>query len=239
MRERIFERVRYELQQRPVEVSKIDKTSDGFISITFNGPDLGQFSSLSFDDHIKFIFENSRGETVRRDYTPRAFDASKQELVIEFALHEFGDASDWARLAKLGDRAIIGGPKGSRVIPMDFDWHLLIADSSSLPAVARSVEELSPESEVVIFIQVDHDNDQRDFGYLPKRTIRWFSSHQALIEHIKHFKLPKGEGFSWIAGEHTFALQARDILIDHGQSKDLMKAAAYWKKGAANFHERI
>lgn len=42
---------------------------------------------------------------------------------------------------------------------------------------------------------------------------------------------------AWVV--HTFALQARDILIDHGQSKDLMKAAAYWKKGAANFHERI
>jgi len=239
IKEHQFERVRFELQQRPVEVLKVDHTSEGFVTVTFTGPLLAQFNSLSFDDHIKFIFTNSKGETVRRDYTPRSFDTASRELAIEFALHAHGDASDWARNAKPGDQAIIDGPKGSRIIPKDFDWHLLIADSSSLPAVARRLEELPTDTRVIALIQVEHDSDRRDFGHVSTRDIRWANSHQALIDMVRAIPLPDGDGFSWVAGEHSFALQVRELLIERGQATELMKAAAYWKKGTTNFHEKI
>jgi NADPH-dependent ferric siderophore reductase len=234
-----FERVRFELQQRPVEVLKVDHVSEGFVTVTFTGPALAQFNSLSFDDHIKFIFTNSSGETLRRDYTPRAFDIKRQELVIEFALHEHGDASDWARNAKPGDQAIIAGPKGSRIIPQNFDWHLLVADSSSLPALARRLDELPIEAKVIALIQIEHESDRREFSLSETRIVRWVDSHQNLIDMVKEMPLPDGEGFSWVAGEHTLALQVRDVLLQHGQPKEFMKAAAYWKKGEANFHEKI
>ncbi|WP_047516513.1 siderophore-interacting protein [Methylophilus sp. Q8] len=239
IKEHQFERVRFELQQRPVEVLKVDHTSEGFVTVTFTGPLLAQFNSLSFDDHIKFIFTNSQGETVRRDYTPRSFDTASRELAIEFALHAHGDASDWARNAKPGDQAIIAGPKSSRIIPKGFDWHLLIADSSSLPAVARRLEELPLEADVIALIQIEQENDRREFDRSTARVIRWGDSHQSLIDMIKEMSLPEGEGFSWVAGEHTFVLQVRDVLLEQGQPKELMKAAAYWKKGETNFHEKI
>ncbi|MGP1718047.1 MAG: siderophore-interacting protein [Methylophilus sp.] len=239
MKERNFERVRFELQQRPVVVSRVEKTSEGFITIVFTGPLLAQFNSLSFDDHIKFIFTNVAGETVRRDYTPRSFNTATQELTIEFALHAHGDASDWAKNARPGDSAVIAGPKGSMVIPQDFDWHLLVADSSSLPALARRIDELPKEAHVIAVIQVDDESDRRRFETASNRQITWVETHQQAIGLIEALELPAGEGFSWVAGEHVFALQARDILLQKGQAKEHMKAAAYWKKGAANFHEKI
>lgn len=239
MREHPFERVRFELQQRPVEVLKVEPTSEGFVTVTFTGPLLAQFNSLSFDDHIKFIFTNRRGETIRRDYTPRSFDNAKQVLAIEFALHAHGAASDWARNAKPGDQAVIAGPKGSMIIPQDFDWHLLVADSSSLPALARRLEELPLNAEVIALIQIEHSSDRRQFYASANRTIRWVYSPQDLVDMVKEMQLPDGEGFSWVAGEHAFALQVRDILLDQGQPQELIKAAAYWKKGATDFHEKI
>ncbi|MFD1121404.1 siderophore-interacting protein [Methylophilus flavus] len=239
MKKRHFERVRFELQQRSVVVSRVERTSEGFITIVFTGPLLAQFNSLSFDDHIKFIFTNAAGETVRRDYTPRSFNTATQELAIEFALHAHGDASDWAKNAKLGDSAVIAGPKGSMVIPRDFDWHLLIADSSSLPALARRLEELPVDAQMMAFIQVEHVNDRRKFETLNSQVITWVETHQEVVTLVEGLALPAGEGFSWVAGEHAFALQVRDILLEKGQAKELMKAAAYWKKGAANFHEKI
>ncbi|WP_232410915.1 siderophore-interacting protein [Methylophilus sp. 5] len=239
MREHLFERVRFELQQRPVDVLKVEQTSEGFVTVTFTGPLLAQFNSLSFDDHIKFIFTNSNGETIRRDYTPRSFNNAKQELSIEFALHAQGDASDWARNAKPGDQAVIAGPKGSMIIPHSFDWHLLVADSSSLPALARRMDELPLATHVIALIHVEHESDQRAFAQYAGRTVQWFDSHQRLIDTVSTLQLPAGEGFSWVAGEHTFALQVRDILLEQGQPKERMKAAAYWKQGTVDFHEKI
>ncbi|MGQ2964813.1 siderophore-interacting protein [Methylophilus sp.] len=239
MKERNFARIRFELQARPVVVSRVEKTSEGFISIVFSGPLLAQFNSLSFDDHIKFIFTNAAGETVRRDYTPRSFDTATQELSIAFALHAHGDASDWAKNAQPGDSAVIAGPKGSMVIPADFDWHLLIADTSSLPALARRLAELPADATVIALIQVDYDSDRRLAEPTDTQQISWAQTHQQVLRQLETLELPAGEGFSWVAGEHAFALRAREILLDKGQPKTLMKAAAYWKKGAADFHEKI
>src|SRR6266568_4230449 len=76
------------------------------------------------------------GAPVMRDYTPRRFDAVQRELDIEFALHGDGPAATWAAQAAPGQRVMIGGPRGSFIVPTDFDWHLLIGDETALPAVA-------------------------------------------------------------------------------------------------------
>ena len=145
---RRVERVRYELRRREVEVTAVDAIGDSFARITFHGEELADFQSAGFDDHIKFIFEDEDGELVRRDYTPRAFDRDKRELTLEFALHGEGRACAWARAARPGQRAVIGGPRGSRIVPMDYDWHLLVADNSGLPAIARRLEELPANTQV-------------------------------------------------------------------------------------------
>ena len=70
-----------------------------------------------------------------RDYTPRRHDAEAGTLEIDFALHEAGPATQWAEQAKVGDLLGVGGPRGSFIVPTDFDWHLLIGDDTALPAI--------------------------------------------------------------------------------------------------------
>lgn len=236
---REFKRVRFELQRRTVEVAHVERPTAGFVAVTFKGSDLQNFQSLGFDDHIKFIFTNASGETIKRDYTPRAFNTQNQELTIEFALHDQGDASDWARNTGPGEQAVIAGPKGSMIIPEDFDWHLLVADSSSLPAVARRLEELPLDVKTIVFIQVDHLENRRDFKRPSSTIIKWVESHEDLVDMVKEMHLPTGEGFIWAGGEHSAVLQIRTILLEKEHPKELMKVVAYWKKGAADFHEKI
>ncbi|RYE68597.1 MAG: siderophore-interacting protein, partial [Oxalobacteraceae bacterium] len=69
-----IERVRHDLKLREVTVARINRVSPGFASITFQGEALADFTSLSFDDHVKFMFNDANGEQVRRDYTPRRVD---------------------------------------------------------------------------------------------------------------------------------------------------------------------
>src|SRR4051794_15473867 len=120
----LVQRVRHELKLRDLEVAGVDALSPGFLAIRFHGEALADFTSLGFDDHVKIMFDGADGVQLRRDYTPRRFSREARELVIEFALHGDGAASDWARAAKVGDRLLVGGPRGSMIVPLTLGWHL-------------------------------------------------------------------------------------------------------------------
>lgn len=187
---------------------------------------------------VKFIFTNSRGEQVRRDYTPRRFDVSQQEVVLEFALHDGGDASDWACHAQLGDEVVIAGPKGSMIIPPDFDWHLFVADASGIPAVARRLEELPEHTKVIVFAKTSLSKERRRLNSAASMLIRWVEADQDVIELVEAMVLPEGEGFAWVAGEHAFVFQVKEALLNQGHPEADMKVAAYWKKDTKDFSEK-
>lgn len=235
---RRIERVRHELQIRDVTVRRISTISPNLLAITFGGETLAGFPSRSFDDHIKFVFTGRDGQQVRRDYTPRHFDAARLELTLEFALHDGGEASDWARGASVGDAAVIAGPKGSMVIPMDYDWHLLAGDLTALPAVHRRLEELPAGSRVQVLMLAPDAADHRPLSPRAEVAVQWVSSPEAWLAALAETTRPEGEGFVWCAGEAHLMAQARELLLPR-HPREAMRVAAYWKQGAADFHERL
>jgi len=159
------QRVRHELHRRDLQVVRVEPVGPGFRRITFAGESLAGFVSASFDDHVKLFLDPADGtEPVRRDYTPRRFEAAAGELSIEFALHGDGPAANWAAQATPGQRATIGGPRGSFIIPTDFDWHLLVGDETALPAIARRLEELPAGTQVFVVLHVENPADAAGAG---------------------------------------------------------------------------
>src|ERR1700760_1818212 len=152
--------VRQPLKLRPVTVQAVRRLSPNIVRVTFAGESLHDFTTASFDDHVKLMVPPRPGAPlvpptlgpngpvaaagveppVMRDYTPRAFNG--RTLDIELALHGHGPVGAWAARVAGGDAAAIGGPKGSPVVPLDFDYPLLIGDETALPAIARRLEEL-------------------------------------------------------------------------------------------------
>jgi NADPH-dependent ferric siderophore reductase len=237
--QRTVQRVRHELHRRDVVVARTEPLGAHFVAITFLADSLAGFLSLSFDDHVKFMFEGADGEQVRRDYTPRRFDAQARELTIEFALHGDGAASNWARRAKAGDTAVIGGPRGSMIIPMDYDWHLLVGDASALPAMRRRLEELPADARVIVVAALDEE-DRLPFGGVTKAEVHWVDEAEALAETVRSLALPPGEGYAWAGGEAQAMRSLRAVLVDDkGLSKDAMRVSAYWKRGVADHHEDL
>ena len=233
------QRVRHELKRREVVVARVETLSPHFRSVTFAGAALADFLSASFDDHVKFMLDLPGGERVMRDYTPRRFDAAQRELTLEFALHGEGPAADWARHAKPGDRATIGGPRGSFIIPLDYAWHLLVGDETALPAIARRLEELPPDARVTVLLQADAA-DQRRFNRSAHTRVQWLDSGEQLIAAVRMLALPPGEGYAWCAGEARLVAQLRSILVaEKGHDRHAIRAAAYWKQGAAAHHENL
>jgi NADPH-dependent ferric siderophore reductase len=177
---------------------------------------------------------------VRRDYTPRRYDAAARELTIEFDLHATGPAARWAAQAQPGQRATIAGPRGSFVIAPDHDWHLLVGDETALPAIARRLEELPADTRAIVVLQVADPADRRVLPSAAEVDLHWVADAEALIAAVRALPLPAGEGYVWCAGEAAAMAALRRVLVDEkGHPRDAIRAAAYWKRGATAHHENL
>jgi NADPH-dependent ferric siderophore reductase len=249
---REIRRVRHEAKRRQLSVDRITTITPKMLRITLAGPELEGFTSLGFDDHIKLFFakpapgSDPSERPPMRDYTPR-HDAAAGKLHIDFAIHDAGPATDWALRARIGDPLEIGGPRGSFVIPMDFDWHLLIGDETGLPAIGRRLEELPAGSRALVIAEVDDEAEQQTFVSRAELSVQWVHRHAApagssegLLAALRAAKFPSGDYFAWAATESNVARALRRALIDElGANRAWVKAAGYWKRGAAAVHERI
>jgi NADPH-dependent ferric siderophore reductase len=234
------QRVRHETRRRDLEVVRVDTISPRFRSVTFSDAALADFASVSFDDHIKLILESADGEPVMRDYTPRRFDRSKLELTIEFCLHGDGPASNWAAQVAPGQRVVVGGPRGSFIIPLDYGWHLLAGDESALPAITRRLEELPAGAVATVIVHVNDARERRAFKSAATYNVQWVDSPEALIDSVRTLNLPSCESYAWCAGEaRTMAALRRILVEEKGLDRHAVRAAAYWKRGAAAHHENL
>jgi NADPH-dependent ferric siderophore reductase len=233
-------RVRQEPKRRAVAVVRVATLGASFRSVTFAGEALADFDSPSFDDHVKFIVPGADGAPAMRDYTPRRFDRAARELTIEFALHGDGPAANWAAQAAVGQGVTIAGPRGSFIIPVDYDWHLLVGDETALPAIARRLEELPAGARVTVLGQVADPTDRREFASAAQVSVRWATTPAELVEATQALELPTGEGYAWCAAEARTAAAVRRVLVEEkGHDRHAIRAAAYWKQGAAAHHENL
>lgn len=238
--ERRVQRVRHELRLRRLTVADVGRPTPGFVSVVLTGAELSNFTSLSFDDHVKLMLPGPDGVTIRRDYTPRRFDPSRNELVIEFALHGSGAASDWARQARAGQQIEVGGPRGSMIVPMDYDWHLLAGDATALPAIARRLAELPVGAKALVLVEVPDALDERSLPSAADVQLTWVRDRDGWLAALRRMALPEGEGFVWCAGEaRTMAAARHELLQSRGHPVAAARLSAYWKAGESAFHETL
>lgn len=242
------QRVRHELKRRELQVLRVHSLGPHIRRVVFGSPALADFVSASFDDHVKlFLPDPAAGpdaQPVARDYTPRRFDTTACELAIDFMLHGDGPAATWAAQAEPGQTVQIGGPRGSFVVDPAYDWHLLVGDDTALPAIARRLEELPAEVQALVVLKLP---DEADRAALPGSSVlrahtvvHWVADDAALLALLQALALPPGEGYAWCAGEASLAAAARGLLVEgKGHPRHAIRAAAYWKSGAAAHHENL
>jgi len=232
------QRLRQEPKRRALQVLRVAQLSPHVRSVTFGGDALADFVSASFDDHVKLVLAPADGsEPVMRDYTPRHFDAAARELTLEFALHGDGPAAAWAAQATPGQAATIAGPRGSFVVPTDFDWHLLVGDETALPAIARRLAELPAGRRVIVVAQAGDPADRRPLATAAELSLTWVDSAEDCLATVRALALPPGEGYAWCAGEAAITAELRRVLVEEkGHDRQAIRAAAYWKRGARAHH---
>ena len=263
--ERIARRVRHETRRRMLQVREVSRITPKMVRVVLGGEDLAGFVSAAHDDHVKLFFpppgeekpvfpaQTPNGpvyaegvrQPVSRDYTPRRYDPAANTLTIDFVLHDAGPATAWAAQARPGHYLGVGGPRGSFIVPDDFDWYLFAGDETALPAIGRRLEELPAGTRAIVVAEVADAAEEQKFATRARLDIQWLHRDGAdpgdpslLQKAVAALKLPPGEGYAWVAAEAAVAKSLRRRLVDErGLRKDRVKAAAYWKRGAVAVHE--
>lgn len=264
-------RVRHPLKLRLLRVTRVEAVTPHLRRITLGGDDLADFVSASFDDHVKLffpapgqdrptmpalgpngaVFADDAPRPVVRDFTPRRFDPDARELELEFALHDAGPATAWARQAQVGHYLGVGGPRGSRVVPLGFDWHVLIGDDTALPAIARRLQELPATARAIVVVEVQDASARIDFVTSAALDVQWCyrsgsdpNGDPPLLRAVR--ELPwlrserQGTGYVWAAGESNAIRAVRQhLLTERGIDKSRLHASGYWKRGAQGVHESL
>lgn len=251
----IMQRVRHEFRARHVQLLAREKISPGFVRLTLGGPQLAGFVSAGFDDHTKLILPQAGqdkpnlpqmidgkphidGERpTMRDYTPLQYDAAANTLQMDFAVHGEGPAVEWAQHAPLGQWLGLAGPRGSLVVPVDLDWHVLLGDETAVPAMERRLAELPASSRAIVRVQVANPADQRAWTSAAALDVQWVDS---LAQAAAALEIPPGHGFIWAAGEHRAMAELRKLMLAKpGAHPKRMRIASYWKQGEAAHHEEL
>lgn len=261
------QRVRHPLKLRTLIVRQVEAMTPNLVRITFQSPDLHDFVSASFDDHIKLLFPAEPGQAIAtpvlgekglefqqgqprpnaRDYTPRLFDTEKGLLVVDFILHGHGPATRWAAHAKVGWTLVAAGPRGSFVVPTQFDWHVLIGDDTAIPAIARRLEELPAQARAIVRVEVagpEHElalssKAEVDLQWLHRGAVPAYES-SLLAAAANALSLPAGSGYVWVAAEASVAKAVRDSMVEqHGVHKSRIRAASYWRIGDSANHKNL
>ncbi len=184
-KERVARRVRHQTTTRLVQVRSVAHITPKMVRVILGGDELAGFVSAAHDDHVKLFFPlpgedkpalpplgpNGRAfaegapRPPMRDYTPRRYDAAANTLTIDFVLHGEGPATTWAAQAKPGDFLGVGGPRGSFVVPDDFDWYLFAGDESALPAIGRRLGELPATARALVVAEVEDAGEEQQIRH--------------------------------------------------------------------------
>ncbi|GAA3688764.1 siderophore-interacting protein [Arthrobacter ginkgonis] len=247
------------LVARRARVETVTRISERMVRIRFTGEDFASLRTVAPEDHVKVFFDRDpEGNPVlpevaddrwtggraltSRDYTIRHANAAERWIELDFVLHDHGVAGRWAGTARPGDEVAMLGPRGSFRVKDVFDWYVLAADETALPALARWVSTLRPEARVLAFVEVQDAKDEIPLDSPANVEVTWLHRGDAapgttdLLERaVRGVDLPAGDGFVWVAGESLSIKPLRRYLRhEAGLDRDDHDVDGYWRRGRAD-----
>lgn len=250
----------FDILIRELDVLRRRQVTPRMMRVTLGGPNLTGFESHQCDEHVKLVFPDPDTGVTRaprqdgdhldwptpfpptREYTVRRYDAEAEEIDIDFVLHEGGLASTWALEAPIGSSLWVAGPRPSRVVPADFGFHVLAADETGLPAVARWLEELPADARGAAVVEVADADEEQELRVPAGLTLTWVhrgdvppGNSSRLGEHVRGIELPEDTWtYVWTGAEAGSVKPVRTWARKHGIGQPQSDISGYWKAGRTN-----
>lgn len=176
-----------------------------------------------------------------RSFTVRRHHPDRQEIDVDFVLHETagGPASRWVTTAKQG--AVLGmlGPAASHFRnPQGHDWRLLAGDETALPAIGATVESLAPTESAVVYAEVAGPPEEQYWTTDGDVEVHWLhrggstpEGPNLLLDAVRAAQFRDGRIFAWVAGEaSTVRGLRRHLVTDRGIDKNSIAFTGYWRR---------
>ncbi|MFJ2617749.1 siderophore-interacting protein [Glutamicibacter sp. NPDC087344] len=173
-----------------------------------------------------------------RHYTVRRVENSGRHFDIDFVIHAGGLASAWAERAEAGHViGVFDGESSSSYYrpPADAQHHLLVADATGLPGLARIVEQLPAHVSARALIEVP---DPADILVLPSAaTVQfdWITGSgnglgpSRLAAAVQELSAPAVPWYAWVACESAASRSIRkDLRSRLDLARDRHHVIGYW-----------
>jgi len=244
---------------RLAEVVSVERLSPGMVRVVFGGPGLAGFDAAQFTDHYvklqlpppgasytpPFDVEEIRARLSRdewprtRTYTVQGWDPDSGQLSIDFVIHgDTGVAGPWAAAAAPGDRIQLQGPGGAYAPDPQADWHLMVGDSSVLPAISASLARITAGTPVHVLVEVDGPQEERELHTPGDLHLTWVQptgtdsgTDGPLCEAVRRLAFPAGRAQCFVHGEASAVRSIRrHLLADRGLPREALSVSGYWKR---------
>lgn len=175
-----------------------------------------------------------------RTYTIRRFDLAASQIWIDFVTHgDEGVAGPWAANAKPGDPVVLGGIGGGYAPDSAADWHLLVGDESSIPAIASALEAMPADAIGTVLLEVQNEAEHLELAVPVGIEVHWLhrgvreaGTTDELIDAVRALEWRAGRVQVFAHGERGAMKQLRPYLTDErGLDRAQLSLSAYWAYG--------
>jgi NADPH-dependent ferric siderophore reductase len=170
-----------------------------------------------------------------RTYTVREWDAERGLLTIDFVVHgDEGIAGPWAAAAQVGDTLGLRGPGGGYAPDPTADWHLMVGDTSVIPAISASLPRIAAGVPVHVVIQVHGPEEEVELPAAPgDLQVHWLygDGDELVAAALADLDFPAGAVQVFLHGEATSVrLARRHLVVDRNLPATALSASGYWKR---------
>lgn len=237
----------------PVTVQRVEALTPHFSRVTVQGDGLAAYRTILPADAFKLmippdgvgsvrmpkmspdglpVWPQDRPMPLMRAFTVRTFDPETRRLTFDVAVHGTGPAMTWLEQTRPGDTVVLIGIRREFHAGDGVDHHLLIGDSTSLPAIASILEVLAVPA--TVFLLAESPAEQA----LVPGGVEWIVAPPAigpdspLEKAVRTFRRPAGRLQAWLAAEAGVVRSIRPYLVnDLGVGRDDLHTVAYWIDG--------
>lgn len=173
-----------------------------------------------------------------RIYTVRRWDPVARTIDVDVVVHGSGRGSTWGRDAKPGDQVAVGAARGFYDPPAGSTRRLLIADETGLPAIARILEEATPDESFEVLVELISEDDAIALSSPADVNVTWRVSGNgrgpsALLSCMESLN-PDDDIYVWIACENVVSRAARTYLRENWtRHHSLYRIVGYWNEDPA------
>jgi NADPH-dependent ferric siderophore reductase len=210
--------------------------TDAYVNVAFRPP--GAPYDEVFDPQALRDTHPDAELPPRRRYTVRAWDSEARRLTLDFVVHgDSGVAGPWAASAQAGDVLVFTGPSGGYRPSPESDWHLLVGDESALPAIAASLEVLSPGERAVVRVVCDGPEHEIPLQTPAGLDLQWLHrrgderDESLLLAAVEALEFGEGTPFGFVHGEaDEIRGVRRHLLQERGLTRRDLSCSPYWRR---------